>query len=288
MKQFRSPFNQRQYMLSDDFEIFYYSDTDFKSVDLHSHDYYEFYFFIEGNVRMEIDGREYPVEPGEMVLIPPGIMHRALVSKSVTSPYRRIVFWISKRCCESLIAQSEYHAYIFRLQKNESRYRYRFDGFEANEIRSKLFALIDETRSDRWGRDTAISHCLGQLMLTINRIVHHHEETITEDSGKSWYELITNYIYEHLSDDLSLNVISRDLYVNKYYISHVFQETTGMSVHQYIIKRRLAACCEAILEGEQATKICMQFGFNDYSSFYRAFKKEYGKSPAEYVRDNKR
>ena len=41
----RSTFNSRQYMLSEDFEVFYYSDIGFKSVGSHSHDYYEIYFF---------------------------------------------------------------------------------------------------------------------------------------------------------------------------------------------------------------------------------------------------
>ena len=43
----RSAFNSRQHMLSQDFEVFYYSDTLFQSVGVHTHTYYEFYFFLE-------------------------------------------------------------------------------------------------------------------------------------------------------------------------------------------------------------------------------------------------
>jgi hypothetical protein len=53
----RSSFNSRQYMLSSDFEVFYYSDKDFKTLNPHAHDYYECYLFIEGDVTMEIFGR---------------------------------------------------------------------------------------------------------------------------------------------------------------------------------------------------------------------------------------
>ena len=287
MKQFRSPFNQRQYMLSDDFEIFYYSDTHFSSVDIHAHDYYEFYFFIEGDVAMEIDGIEYPVNPGEMVLVPPGVMHRAVV-QSGTVPYRRIVFWISERCCESLSAQSEDYNYIFIRQKETGRYCFSFNDIEASEIRSRLFALIDETRAERWGRDTGISLCLANLLLLINRTVHRYEDAGAAGDDKSWYEMITNYIHEHLSEDLSLDTMSRDLYISKFYISHLFQETTGMSVHQYITGLRLAACCESILAGALVTDVYSQFGFHDYSAFYRAFRKEYGMSPAAYIKNNRR
>ena len=44
-KNLQSAFSTRQYMLSKDFEIYYYNDTRLKPVKSHSHDYYEFYFF---------------------------------------------------------------------------------------------------------------------------------------------------------------------------------------------------------------------------------------------------
>lgn len=48
------------------------------------------------------------------------------------------------------------------------------------------------------------------------------------------------------------------------------------------MKKRLAACQDAILSNISITKAYLMFGFKDYSSFYRAFKKEYGISPKEY------
>ena len=36
------------------------------------------------------------------------------------------------------------------------------------------------------------------------------------------------------------------------------------------------------MDGHTITSACLMFGFKDYSSFYRAFKKEYGISPKEY------
>ncbi len=51
-------------MLSKDFEVYYYSDFYLSQVKDHAHDYYEFYFFLEGNVGMIIEGKEYSMRQG--------------------------------------------------------------------------------------------------------------------------------------------------------------------------------------------------------------------------------
>ena len=70
-RKLRSEFNSRQYMLSQDFELYYYSDLHFSSVGLHSHPYTEVYLFCEGEVDMEIEGRRRALRPGELLVLPP-------------------------------------------------------------------------------------------------------------------------------------------------------------------------------------------------------------------------
>ena len=76
--------------------------------------------------------------------------------------------------------------------------------------------------------------------------------------------------------------IAGALFVSKYHIAHVFKAQIGLSIHQYILKKRLNLCKGSIASGTDITMACTQCGFDDYSSFYRAFKKEYGMSPKEF------
>ena len=82
-------------MLSRDFELYYYNEHYTSKVDTHTHDYYEFYFFMEGDVSIEIEGQRYPLRYGDMVVIPPHRRHRAVVHNHAQA-YRRFVFWVSR------------------------------------------------------------------------------------------------------------------------------------------------------------------------------------------------
>ena len=55
----QTKFATRQYMISDTFELYYYSTDDVPGVKEHTHTHYEFYLFLEGAISLEIDGVLY-------------------------------------------------------------------------------------------------------------------------------------------------------------------------------------------------------------------------------------
>lgn len=277
-----SQFNTRQYMLRDDFEVFYYSDTRFRSVGSHSHDYYELYFYEEGAVTMEIDGRGYPLRPGDVIVIPPGVDHRALLTDP-EKPYRRFVFWQKPAFLEALEARSPDYGYLLRRAEDRGRYVYHFDLSTFNAIRTRLFVLLDEIHANRFGKETAIDLNISELLLYLSRTVYEQEQRRNKKEQLSRYEAITRYIDAHLDEPLSLDTLARQFYLSKYYLVHLFRENTGLSLHQYILKKRLSACCDAMQGGAAVGEAYRQCGFRDYSAFYRAFRKEYGMSPSIYL-----
>ena len=81
------------------------------------------------------------------------------------------------------------------------------------------------------------------------------------------YQNLIYYIEEHLEEELSLEKLAGAFFVSRYYVAHVFKEQAGISVHQYILKKRMQASREAILGGENISQVYERFGFRDYSSF---------------------
>ena len=280
-KRLQTAFQPRQYMLSHDFELYYYEDRARPKVDLHTHNYYEFYFFLEGQVQMQVGDILYPVRYGDIMLIPPQVPHRPII-KSHEAPYRRFVFWISQEYCNHLLQSSPDYAYIMQYVETEKHYIFHTDQILFNSIQSKLLRLLEEMRSQKFGRDAQITICINDLVLNLNRLAFDQNTPKRKNPEYLLYEQLTEYIEEHLEEDLSLERLAKQFFVSKYHIAHVFKDNIGLSIHQYITKKRLNLCREAISGQMSITEAYHKFGFGDYSSFYRAFKKEYGISPKDY------
>ena len=282
-----SVFLNRQYMISKDFEIYYYKDRNLRNVEIHSHEYYEFYFFLEGEVTMFYSDSSHRMKNGDMVIIPPGMQHHVQIHDPAV-PYRRVVFWITKSFLSKLSVHSE--EFLFLTGKADgSGFAWHFNEVTFNTVQRKIFHVIEEIFSDRFGRRMAVALGINDLLLFLNRTVY--ESLHPERYGKSEKKLDRNlirYIEEHINEDLRLDTLSELFFVSKYHISHLFKDKMGISLHQYILKKRLAMSKDALINGRKPSEVFREYGFSDYSVFYRAFVKEFGLSPQNLIRQKNR
>lgn len=280
-KNLLTPFSARQYMLSPNFELYYYNDTALTHVASHIHNFYEFCFFLEGNVTMQIDEKTYSLTHGDLILIPPGHPHHSIIH-NCDLPYRRFVFWISQDFLEQLIGTSADYGYIIQYARTKKLYIFHHDRISFNLIQSKLILLLEEMQGNRFCREAQTSLYVNDLILHLNRIVYEQLHPPRQTENASLYQSVCNYIETHIDENLSLDRLSQEFFASKYHIAHIFKDSLGISIHQYITKKRLSLCQQAIQSDMSITEAYQTFGFGDYSSFFRAFKKEYGISPREF------
>jgi len=90
------------------------------------------------------------------------------------------------------------------------------------------------------------------------------------------------YIKNNLDKDLSYNTLQNKFLVSRYQLSEVFVRNTGMSLTEYIIRKRLNRVVLLVNQGSGIEEAAYSAGFHTYSHFYKEFVKYYKKSPRNF------
>ena len=119
-------------------------------------------------------------------------------------------------------------------------------------------------------------------MALLNRAIREGSAKPLRAEKPELLDRVMAYIEEHLAEKITLDDIARQFFVSQSSISHLFKQKMGVSIYHYVTQRRLIFAKNLIAEGLPLELLAMRVGFSDYSSFYRAFKQEYGTSPRQY------
>jgi AraC-like DNA-binding protein len=266
-------------MRKDSFEVFHYRQPRPAGVEVHHHDFYEVYFLIGGEVEYWVDGRILKMAPGDLLLINPMELHRP-VADAQNGLYERIVLWIDKEYLESHAGLSR----CFDVTHPGHSHLLHPTAAERPGLTERMGSLVREFYSRDLGAEQAAYGLFLQLMVQINRIALRADSQQEESRQLSGtVQAAISYIAENLSQPMTLESVAEQVYVSKYHLSHAFSREVGVSVYRYITLRRLMMARQQLAEGEPAGQVCRNCGFADYTSFYRAFKSEYGISPREFA-----
>ena len=282
MRERSQRFDPRQTMRSDTFEVFHYRDPRPGFVEVHHHDFYEVYFLLGGKVSYWVDGRVIHMTPGDLLFINPMELHRPLPDPA-EPVCERFVLWINRDYLEKLSTKQLSLSGCFDTTRPDHSHLIRPTAGERAVLTARLGELVREYYSKDMGSDISAQGAFLQLIVQLNRLAH---RAGGEREGEQLSKLVAGamqYIGENLGSPLSLEEIAGQLFVSKYHLSHAFSAEVGISVYRYILLRRLLMARQLLAEGEPAGQVCRSCGFSDYTSFYRAFKSEYGISPREFA-----
>lgn len=277
MRERAQNFDPRQHMTAQSFEVFHYKQPRSQGVEVHHHDFYEVYHLLEGRVDYWVEGRILSMEPGDLLLINPMELHRPVIEPGKQG-YERIVLWIDREYLEGL---SPALCGCFDTSAAGHTHLIRPTAAQRSAVTARLGELVREAYSTDPCAPFAAQGIFLQFMAQLNRLAgkSHSEE------GRALSSLVgkaLSYISDNISGELSLEKIAGECFVSKYYLSHAFTKEVGVSVYRYILLRRLLLARQLLAAGESANTVCRACGFSDYTSFYRAFKSEYGTSPRAY------
>lgn len=244
-------------------------------VQLHSHTFHEILFCHSGNVQYMLGTERYRLQRGDIVVVPAGVSHQPLFMEKMAEPYQRYVMWLSKKfidilrqmCDDSLDMVSR--PCLLRTADTP------WENLETIFRKCCKEDLLQRPGSELilCGKATELLVELSRAFTSILPVLQETPELIDE---------IMIYIEKHLKDKITLSQTAHRFLVSKSTVSHLFSQKLGISFYHWVTQRRLIAAKNLIQEGRGMEEISEQVGFGDYTTFYKAFKKEYGISPSQY------
>lgn len=276
-------FNHQQVMMENDFEIYHYKQIHPLNIDFHSHDFYEIYAFIEGNVTYHIEDKVFDLLPGDILVIPPGKLHKPNVKAG--EYYERIVLWIKPEFIYTLDSESPTLLENLKIMKKSNRLFVNIKGKEYKQIRDLLDLLVDTAYSDLYKKDIL---CRAYITIYLAKLTH---LSFFQDEPKNVSEgiipSVIQYINAHLTEKLKSEDIAEKFFISKFYLNRLFKEHTNVTMYDYIISKRIIYAKSLIRHGYKVTDACFECGFKDYSNFYKSFVAKTGITPKEFKNMNK-
>lgn len=265
-----------------EFELYHRSEFEPRQMTVfHAHDHYEIYIYISGNLDLAIEENLYRPQMYDLFIYAPGMMHRWIPHPPI-GLYERSYLYIRRKTIKSM-STAELPIYSLIDQAVKSHIYTFHIGSHEGPI---LLRLMDEIQHALHSNDPfeqAINRCRVQILLaSIGRIIAHRGEE-TPSIPNRMHDIIL-YINEHLTEPITLDELASRFFVSKYYLLHAFKEHTNLSVHQYIIARRIIAAQQMLKNGQPPGVVAQQCGFNDYAGFYRAFVKQTGTAPQSFLK----
>lgn len=260
--------------LKEDFRLFHINDQTKKDFSYHYHDFHKIIVFISGKVTYHIEGKAYHLKPRDILLVSQGAIHKPEIDPSV--PYERYIFWIrDDLSCQELNT-------CFQKANDRSFNLVRADSALQERLKD-LLPEIEQTLQYKHFGDTVLRNALfTQFMIYINRIFLRTSSSPDEKtySSDTQVEQLLKYINRNLSENLSIDQLANRFFFSKYHMMRKFKNETGYTIHNYITSKRLLMARSLISQGMPVMKAAHASGFRDYTTFVRAYKKQFGKAPS--------
>ncbi len=251
----RNSYGNKQFFFSHDRT----SDPSVTQFQIHRHNQYEMLLVVEGEGKFVIEDKLYDFKANTLFLVPPNTFHaivqppKALYERFVVNFAPSLIPSCIEKPTTLLIKPSEELIDYFK------RFDFACENYPSEWLQSLFVSFVTET------------------LLFIEFKENHASLSITLPP---LIKATVNYISQNLYSPLTSQSIANALYVNRSHLSRVFSSVMKTSLMKFVKSKKMCAAYELLLIGNTPQQACDMLSFDNYSTFYRDFKREFGVAPS--------
>lgn len=243
---------------------------------LHWHRNIEFNLTTAGRIKMNIDGETVLLPAGEWCVVNSGELH-ANHWIEPNDHFEGICLQISKSFMDRWLGEGK---------------RLEIPGSQAARDRIKEilmeFGEYQKQGADDLKKMELVFHLLNEIRA--NCICEGQKKEGRTDEGDSNIKAIINYMDEYYMEQMDLSTVAAAFNYTPTYLSRMFKEHVGRNFYQYLQNVRLMNCVEEMKEDENVRlmECALNHGFPNAKSFITTFKKTFGCTPSEWMKQGKK
>lgn len=244
---------------------------------MHSHNYCEIILIVDGHGFITVENQRREVKSGDIIIYNAGTVHAE--ENSETEPLELMFIALDR-------------LEITDLPKNhlippEYDFIYPTDHYKDKFVTNFKDVITEFEGSEPFYVEVAEAIARTVIMY-IFRIINQQENAADLFRNNKNFAMAMQYIKENYRNDISLEDIAKNCFLNKYYLSHLFTRIQGVSIGKFILSLRLSEAKIRLQEtNDSVALIAASVGFNDTGHFCRTFKKETSLSPLQYRKSKK-
>ncbi len=218
-------------------------------------DYYDLTFVLRGSMTYLINGKECVLRENDAILLPPGTL----------------------RARQTGTEEVKYVSFNFTVVAGETLpKKYFLQNVISQDIRTLVRVFSQEHISPLY-------HSREKAHSVLNYILLELLDMIAFESNNQHVIEIIKFIDEHISEQITLGMVSAHVHLSREYIAYIFKKELHKTVIDYVNERKMLIAKNMILAGEASLRdIATNLGYENYSYFSRIFKKSFDVSPARF------
>ncbi|MBS6007090.1 MAG: helix-turn-helix transcriptional regulator [Clostridium baratii] len=258
-------------------------DDEIPNTEYHCHDdFVELSFVTSGSVDYLIEGEKFTLKKGQVLISNPGVYHMELFNEQTNCTELHIgISNLSSSKGSNCIDIGDTNVITLNKYKDE--------------LLKCCSEIVDEQKGSKPSYPFMLKALVMKLLVLLDRELNEdinelikHDISFKSREKKVIVENITEYLSKNYVKDISLETLSKNMYLSPVYISKIFKEIMGDSPINYLIKIRLSKAKELLNNSNTPIKtIAKMVGYNDPYYFSKLFKKYYGISPNKFKEKQK-